>query len=189
MTHALSWQSSLIREHLLRKESQTRVVTESLRFLHFKHKKLSDQKKKKTQTNTQKPSNNPWPLHCPTPPWLSSHLWLSEQEGETRLEICPSLSLDHHSPGPLCLGMYLAQLPPDSGGEDSLSGGLPREITRSSRTLSGRASSLLWAETLKCAEFPLCTCFSHCFLPFSIPTLSFQFLGPSSVPRHFPHTF
>lgn len=92
MTHTLSWQPSQIHEHLLRKESQTRVVTESLRFLHFKHRKLRDKGK-----HHQQPLAEAAP--SPPPSWLSLHLWLSEQEGETHLETCPSLSLGHHPPG------------------------------------------------------------------------------------------
>lgn len=102
VTHSLSWQSWQSREHLLRKESQTEVVSESRQFLPCKLRKPGDKGKR---------GSNPWPWPGTPSSWLSSHLCF---QGETRLERRPSPSAGRR---PLCVGTRSAQLPRDSGGK------------------------------------------------------------------------
>ena len=185
VTHTLSWQSWQTHERLLRKESQTtRVVTESLRFLHVKPRKLRDKGKYQQESlATVSPSS-----------WRSSRSWLSEQEGETRLEICPNLVLGHQPRSPLCLGIYLDQLPPDSEGKSSWGrGGGRGQFTGK---LPGGLTYVRWwgflaafsrnsvAKKKKKKKIS----FLWIFYPPPLVILSLQFFCPNLVPHHFPYT-
>lgn len=85
------------------------------------------------------------------------------------------LSLGHHLGRPLCLGIYLAQLPPDSGCTSSPRGDSPGEITRRSHTLAGGASSPLLSGTLCPTKSSFCSSLPSTFSPPPLLVLSLHF--------------